>query len=845
MNTPRRHLLRRLARQRKHGQSIPIIALMILILVAMVGLSVDVGNTFSKERQAVASANAASLAGMSAYMARSSSTLDTTIYQAITASLQSNGLVVGDGTNNTVEVTANYLDSQGNLLAGHPVVGSGGTAPNGAAYIRVQLSGMVNTSFARVVGRDDLPINADAHAGLCQVNSGVYPIAVDNAYIGNGVFNNIGVTNPSTEYKVLSNGMVQRRVYVRDGDDSPGQFGWLRWKEDKGELGQAAGSAGELAQSLTGDGNLDWGFDEAPWPSNETAPSDYPNNPHSINIGDWAWGNSGWSNSNAVTSAIDQHIANSTIMILPIYDRMVGSGNNASVRIVNFGSFIIVASGRDKNRPYFDMIYLGPPTRQYNVCSQMPPPPAETNLLDLAGNVSFYPEYQIIPTSQKPIQYVVVLDASGSMSANFDGQCNNSGGVKQCANGPSGFPDVQVSNTGYDYWWTTESQRRIYVAKKALERLVTLSNMPGNPGYTNTRPSDQMAVVWFNDGVSSSQTQAFTNNPTTLKNYITTLNNVNGNYRSAGGTNGAGGLYRASLLYQNAPKTVSFNGTNVEYKRVVLFVTDGVSNYFLNTSASDLKGPLSSYDTFKKNSTCYNMKSKVIESASCQTTEVGGKYTVSGKTYDRPVTQMILTSQNNLRNATINAEVFVIALSNIPATGLDTGVASSTNYFFAASSLQVNANGTTNVDQIIDTINAKVETGACVVGPSGTTNGKITSSEFGSNPSGFNYPQVGQVTITNDANSYTAPVLAADDGTLRYHFSSILPGTYRLQAFIYYRHPLDPAGVSARLYGNLFSAGTSAQDMTVYVTPDQTTNNSNRIELPLTLKLTGNVCPTN
>ncbi|WP_161569182.1 VWA domain-containing protein [Candidatus Oscillochloris fontis] len=844
MNTPRRQLLRRLARQRKPGQSIPIIALMILILVAMVGLSVDVGNTFSKERQAVSASNAAALAGMSAYMERSSSTLDTAIYQAIVKSLESNGIIVGDGSNNTVEVTANYLDAQGELLAGHPVVGSGGTAPNGATYIHVQLNGTVNTSFARVVGREDLPINAESHAGLCQVNSGVYPIGIENAYIGNGVFNDVGVTDRATEYKVLSNGLVQRRVYVRDGDNTPGQFGWLRWPEDKGELGQNAGSAGELAQSIKGDGNLDWGFDEAPWPSNETVPEGYPTNPHSLNAGDWVWGSSGWSNSNALDTAIQQHIDNSTIMILPIYDRMVGQGDNASVRVVNFGSFIIVGRGRDRNRPYFDMIYLGPPSRQYNVCSQMPPPPEEINLLDLAGNVSFYPEYQIIPTMQKPIQYVVVLDASGSMSANFDGQCNNSGGVKQCANGPAGFPAVNVSNTGYDYWWTTESQRRIYVAKKALERLVTLTNMPGNPGYTNTRPSDQMAVVWFNEAVSSSNVQAFSNNPTTLKNFIKKLNNVNGNYRSAGGTNGAGGLYRASLLYQNAPKTVSFNGSNVEYKRVVLFLTDGVSNYFLNTSASDLKGPLSSYNTFKKNSTCYNLGSKAIESASCQTTEVGGTYKKDSKTYDRPITQMILTSQNNLRNSTINAEVFVIALSNIPATGLSTGIPSQSDYFFPAPSLQVAADGTTNVDQIIDTINTKVETNECVVGASGSTSSIITESEFGSNPSGFSYPQVGLVTISNETNSYTSPILAGDNGALRYHFTAIPQGTYRLQAFMYYRHPLDPEGVSARMYGNLFSGGASAQDMTVYVTPDAVTT-SNRIELPLTLKLTGNVCPAN
>ncbi|NTW98219.1 MAG: VWA domain-containing protein, partial [Oscillochloris sp.] len=535
-----------------------------------------------------------------------------------------------------------------------------------------------------------------------------------------------------------------------------------------------------------------------------------------------------------------------TFMILPIYNSgdTRGQGANMQIRVTRLGAFVITGQGKEPTKgPYFDMVFFGNPVRQQTACSVKPPPPANADSLELFGNVSFYPEYQIIPTEQKPIQYVVVLDASGSMSANFNGQCNNSGGVKQCANGPAGYPDVQVTGTGPDYYWTTQSERRIYVAKKALERLVRLSNMPGNTLKRDTnRPDDQMAVVWFNESVPAGNAKAFSNNPTNIINNITTLNNVNGNYRSQGGTNGAAGLYRASLLYNAAPKTVKFNGKDVTYKRVVLFITDGVSNQFLNTSASNLLGGQSGSTTYAKNSYCRNLGTLVVESASCQTTDVGLMY----NGWDRPITQMIKTSQQYLRNATVNAEVFVIALSNIPSTGLRDGVPSSTNYFFAAEGLEIidPATGKTNVDAIIDTISDKVTIGDCIAGPSGTSTGEISSAEFVDGTNGFQYPQVGEVIISSSTDTFIAPINADTDGTLSYYFASVPQGSYRMQAYLFYHHPLDPPNVM-RMYSRIWSAGQAVADFTVDVSPStQGTSFVQRIEQPLTLKLTGDVCPT-
>lgn len=846
--------LRRIARQRRRGQSIPIIALMIVILVAMVGLSVDVGNTFSHEREAVSASNSAALAGMSVYLqyryGGDTNIKPANVYNSIENALAANGVQVGENAPNKMRVF--YIDTEGN------VIGEMGKDDNSfpddegknVGYIQVQVNGKVDTSFARVVGRPDLPINAQAYAGVCPLTSGVYPIGVDVATITGNSFNDVG-TDPNNpdEYKVLPTGQIQRRIYVKD-TNTPGSFSWLRWRDKEGSTGKGANSAQELSASLAGDGTIAAGIEEADWPKGETVPAGYPIDPGTINEGDWIHASTGWKGGSAgsdasANAAIQEFILHQTNLILPIYSRVYESGANAQFLISSLGTFVIRDKGKTPGKgDWFDMVYLGPPNRQATACLTTAPPPANSDL-DLYGNVSLFPEYAITEQSQAPLQYVVVLDESGSMSANFAGQCDNQkfNGHKpvQCANGGPGAPDVEVSGTGPNYYWKTESERRIYVAKKALERLVRLSNMPG-PGFDNTRPSDQMAVVWFREYVNDNQVLDFTNNKNSIINFITNANDGNGDYRSEGGTNGAAGLYKAKQLYQSAPKTVAFQGKDVTYKRVVLFITDGVSNQFLSTSAGNLRGGQSTYDTYPSGSYCRGLGSLVVESPSCQLTDPVKSPKWNGM--DRPITQMIDTSSKELRNDNIKAEVFVIALSSIPSTGLRDGVASSSNYYFSAEALTYNKDGSTNVDTIIDTISAKVESGGCIAGPSGTSTGKMTTSEFSaSNQSGFAWPQVGQVTISKQGYVRTAPILVNDKGELSYEFKKVPEGVYTLEAFLYYHHPNDAPGV-LRVYSRIWSEGEVRDEYSVTVSSTTQGQGFNqRVDQPITLKLNGDVCP--
>jgi len=131
---------KRLFRATAPGQSIPLIALLIVVLFAMVGLSVDVGNTYATQRATVRATDAAAIAGMTAMIGKSP---DAGIAQTIVNSLKSNKINVADyangvgQTNDNRTLTAQYLKADGNPLCYVGACGNGNPPPSEATYIQV------------------------------------------------------------------------------------------------------------------------------------------------------------------------------------------------------------------------------------------------------------------------------------------------------------------------------------------------------------------------------------------------------------------------------------------------------------------------------------------------------------------------------------------------------------------------------------------------------------------------------------------------------------------------------------------------------------------------------------
>jgi len=155
----------------ERGQSLVIIALVFVGLVALAGLAVDGGNLFVQRRQAQNAADASALAGTrlvsqaiqtcdSIDMAAFDAEVDRTInhYAEQNGVSDTNG-VAGDEVNDNV--VAHYVDKDGNSLG---QVGETGDLPVGTAGVRVQVVDAHETFFLPVIGIEEIPSSAPATA---------------------------------------------------------------------------------------------------------------------------------------------------------------------------------------------------------------------------------------------------------------------------------------------------------------------------------------------------------------------------------------------------------------------------------------------------------------------------------------------------------------------------------------------------------------------------------------------------------------------------------------------------------------------------------------------------------
>jgi hypothetical protein len=432
----------------------------------------------------------------------------------------------------------------------------------------------------------------------------------------------------------------------------------------------------------------------------------------------------------------------------------------------------------------------------------------------LSGTAGLYPRMANIVEGSEPVQLLFVLDVSGSMSANFSGQCNNTGTVVQCAVGSAGSPPVDSTGVGTQYYWNPASERQIAVAKASMARIIDQLNMPGNVDYTATQPSDEVALVWFHHAQTAGMTRGWGSDPAVLKNAVLQAGSYNGdNYRTYGGTNTAAGLYRGSLLLKNRPSSVEYNGQTFNYRRVVLFISDGLGKDFFDPNKPNLNDGESNDSTYPLGSECRNLGNAVLNSAPCQTNEVGGE--IAGKwANSRPISQMIKVANDLIKNdPQANAEIIVMAPVDIPATGLKDGVATYPARFYPFK----NTNYEIVADGVADVI--KGNSGAICVNENQPLVSTISFDNSGSFPPGaWTYPVVGEATLTKQqtGEQVRSNIVAGagSNGANGYNFANLPAGTYRLSAQLAYRSSVTD---TLRLYNTLLVEGVNQQALEIVI----------------------------
>jgi len=834
---------KRLLYSKRPGQSIPLIVLIIVVLFGMVGMAVDVGNTYAQQRSAVRATEAATISGMSTLLDTNN---DDSVWLAIQKSLTSNGINLSSISNGVAltsdnrQVTAQYLKTDGNPLC---YIGScsGGNLSD-AAYIQVKVDGFTSTYFAKVLGRDTLPIHAQAFAVKCAPTTGVYPIAISSSFLDNDHFKAPTDPDQMAYYGLYSDEnyqqKYQRRIYQSEAVGSSGGFGYVRWKSDN-----QSGSQTYTADGLTGDGNMDMGFEEAPWPASTSlgsAPGGYPVRPGALNgdDSDWIYANTGVMN--GLDPQLQQLITDRTRMYLPVIDAESGSGANAEYHVARMGAFILRGYGNEPSKgKYFDFVFVGDASAiACNITNVV-----QTSTLGLTGTVFVRPWYTIPPLSHQPVEYTVVLDTSGSMTWNFYGQGKSGSTIYQCGK-PQDSTDAALAAkfaadasycSNHSPAWSPSSERRIAVAKTALQNFVSLME-----------PYDAMQVIFFNGSSSTTGVGA----STSVWEYGTTAGKANLNnailsagaslaapYDVSGGTPSATGLYQARQLIAASPNTSTDGRT---FKKVVLFMTDGVANYFRDTRNPQTGSKVFGwFNDSSDNSACAGLAA-ASETPSCQ---IG--MTATNPSFERPITAMA-TEAHEIKNLNSgNVLIYVIALAGVPATGLSTEVASSSTFPYYSEAVQAS-----QVQDIFNAINQSVENPTCTPAGGASFVGSVANSNTITNSSTrstFGLPTdtgvYGYVYLKNQYGAIldTAPI-RQQNGQLSYSFANVAQGTYNLSAFVGYLGEDTPNQI-ARVYSSILGPQLSHATSQSQSVSSSGTLNSIVPADPLYLDLNGNVCP--
>jgi hypothetical protein len=373
---------------REDGQSIIMVAILLVVLIALMALVLDVGNAYAQRRVTQNAADAAALAA-SSELARGSATTNANVLAKARTYAQQNGI-----DPNTV--VARYFSFNPTTQQQTDL----GLVPNDNSVPRSDADGVVAsvgrtfpTYLAGVVGRYSMTASADA-----------------SGYVGRGVCSAGGPGNPlfpigisRDTFTPLSDDFFpaygEDNTYVIWGEKtSPGNFQWLSWNQSPGHSSEQT-----LLNNLGGAANSGtWNVD-----------SDIPAGP-------------GHMTSSGTAGLLQQRI-NGTLqnpVTVPIYDYVTGTGSNATYHVAGFAKFKLTGynfQGSDKwLKGYF--VETDPSTSEggcgfYGTKTVKLRPP-----MDLSRTIEGRLSYQWLSIDGEtggeaaaPVDVVLVMDTSGSM----------------------------------------------------------------------------------------------------------------------------------------------------------------------------------------------------------------------------------------------------------------------------------------------------------------------------------------------------------------------------------------------------------------------------------------------
>lgn len=294
--------LRGRSREGEGGQALVLFAGGLSVLLVAAGLVVDGGSAFQNRRQAQNDADLAALAGTQSiadYYTGGGS--GGQVWDTIAQSMAANDCSATGSVPCTW--TAAYIRPVGGSEIQLGSVTQGGSIPAGAQGVVVNVHREPETFFLGLIDQDTWDVNAEA-SGITARPGGlpagqVLPIAVDPPH------NNF---QPNSIYELTA------------GKDAPGNFSWLSW--------YGSNSPKDLGDSICD-----------------------PSNP-ALTFPAVVKGDPGKSNGVRVRQCVGEWVANGQTVLLPMWEKVEGQGNNTYYTIVGLGAFVLV----DVGQPVIDSI---------------------------------------------------------------------------------------------------------------------------------------------------------------------------------------------------------------------------------------------------------------------------------------------------------------------------------------------------------------------------------------------------------------------------------------------------------------------------------------------------------
>jgi Flp pilus assembly protein TadG len=300
-------------RRNERGQILVIVAGGAITLLLLMGLVLDGGVALFNRRDAQNSSDVMALAGTK-YVAdahQNKTRLDASTWAALTRSAAANDCVATAPVPCTWQAWFVVKSASGPVdFAGGPL-NSASVVPANALGVRVAVRRRPGTFVVGLAGIKSWDVNTQATA-VAEVPNTI-PV---------GALLPIALKDDGTSGQSYTPGQV---VDLTDGKDTPGGFGYIAWA--------GTNDPNSLEDSICSPDNPSF-----------TLPMTFAGDP-------------GKSNSSDVRACLDGWInpPGQTILI-PIYDVVTGTGNNAVYNIVAVAQFVIVARGQpavDNIRGYF------------------------------------------------------------------------------------------------------------------------------------------------------------------------------------------------------------------------------------------------------------------------------------------------------------------------------------------------------------------------------------------------------------------------------------------------------------------------------------------------------------